>query len=472
MRFLVKVFVNHPARVYESDVSRVLCYRYKQLKKRLKECRVEDEGTNNNTAAEDAFFSQLRSEMKATSMYFQKEAIKTIERYKAIRSPSCIAYIFVSRKRRNPHNYAAVANAAFWTRKFAKCNAVALRKILKKHDKVCQNTKGKDFLEDSWRLTGHGRTLGIFLHSPLLDELKAIQSDLQERLHEMDHEGHLDIHDTDTELDQKQFSTAVAAGQQQDPVKRDSTTSSSTNSLTVITLPNRSAIPEPIPEDEEATSVSIASSGRISPSWHAKERQAGLAAIIESPACMLDSSDFEWAGHSELTSPITLPFGGQGDDVLRRPSVDSSMTVRELGGIGTFKEQELTCPICLDIMYKPVGLACGHKFCKHCCLEACGFGKCHGTFANIITYIPSFTTCPQCRQPNAYQSALSLRELGVFIQKKYPELWAEKRKEDKERFAEPPQLPATSSSGGRSILRQLLSAENALGTFSGPILRF
>lgn len=49
---------------------------------------------------------------------------------------------------------------------------VALRKILKKYDKLCGGQRGRSFLQHCWQLP----TGGAFLHSPLLDELKAIQA--------------------------------------------------------------------------------------------------------------------------------------------------------------------------------------------------------------------------------------------------------------------------------------------------------
>jgi hypothetical protein len=48
---------------------------------------------------------------------------------------------------------------------------VALRKILKKYDKLRGGQRGRNFLQHCWRLPSGG----AFLHSPLLDELKAIQ---------------------------------------------------------------------------------------------------------------------------------------------------------------------------------------------------------------------------------------------------------------------------------------------------------
>lgn len=54
---------------------------------------------------------------------------------------------------------------------------VALRKILKKHDKVTGGQRGRAFLQYCWRLPSGG----AFLHSPLLDELQAIQVGADEK---------------------------------------------------------------------------------------------------------------------------------------------------------------------------------------------------------------------------------------------------------------------------------------------------
>ena len=32
-------------------------------------------------------------------------------------------------------------------------------------------------------------------------------------------------------------------------------------------------------------------------------------------------------------------------------------------------EDELTCVICLDLLYQPVSIQCGHTFCKKCLNE-------------------------------------------------------------------------------------------------------
>lgn len=46
-----------------------------------------------------------------------------------------------------PQEVAALAQRAYWCVRFARANAVALRKILKKHDKLCGNARGRAFLQ-------------------------------------------------------------------------------------------------------------------------------------------------------------------------------------------------------------------------------------------------------------------------------------------------------------------------------------
>ena len=45
----------------------------------------------------------------------------------------------------------------------------------------------------------------------------------------------------------------------------------------------------------------------------------------------------------------------------------------------------LKCGICLDTLYKPVGLACGHVFCRDCLLQTAGILKEGATFADLRT---------------------------------------------------------------------------------------
>ena len=61
----------------------------------------------------------------------------------------------------------------------------------------------------------------------------------------------------------------------------------------------------------------------------------------------------------------------------------------------------LKCPICLDIMYLPLSLECGHRLCSRCAI-ALALGK-NGEVGNVDSLLQSGPVgrseapCPQCR---------------------------------------------------------------------------
>lgn len=180
-----------------------------------------------------------------------------------------------------------------------------------------------------------------------------------------------------------------------------------------------------------------------------RQREEGLEAICESPSFLLDSSDEEWeegalpgwarrASFRPGSSPIAEESVERGASPLGTPvSAGGASSARERaaraagGAAPLFRDNDLTCPICLDLMYKPVALACGHKFCKRCALEAAGFGRAVGTFASIVSHVPRRAPCPACRQQDVYRGAVSLREVGRLIERRHPREWAERRGADK-----------------------------------------
>ncbi|KDD75110.1 hypothetical protein H632_c866p1, partial [Helicosporidium sp. ATCC 50920] len=206
--------------------------RYKELKKRLKPCEVDqspdsgEEGeeqspsgrVRDRAAAEEEWFENLQTQLDDINRHFEHYARQIIAEFNATerRRQACC---FVFRRRAALRTYTSLAQRAYWCRKFSKVNAVALRKILKKHDKRCRNSKGRAFLARCWRIEeegggardeaaqgeGGGReaasseglgaepvpgqssplkhpNAGAFLHSPLLAELQAVQMEAMERL--------------------------------------------------------------------------------------------------------------------------------------------------------------------------------------------------------------------------------------------------------------------------------------------------
>lgn len=96
--------------------------------------------------------------------------------------------------------------------------------------------------------------------------------------------------------------------------------------------------------------------------------------------------------------------------------------------------ESLQCPICLDVLYKPVGLACGHKFCAPCVLRAaqprCAIKP--GQEDAALAAVPHRAKCPQCRQRCVFKTASMLTVLSSNLEAKFPQYWKEREKEERE----------------------------------------
>jgi len=82
---------------------------------------------------------------------------------------------------------------------------------------------------------------------------------------------------------------------------------------------------------------------------------------------------------------------------------------------------ELTCSICLETIFDPVALGCGHIFCNSC---AC-------TAASVLAHEGPKTAscsakCPLCRQAGVYVDAVRLKELCLLVKNRCPEYWKER----------------------------------------------
>mmetsp|Transcript_7891 Transcript_7891/g.23248 ORF Transcript_7891/g.23248 Transcript_7891/m.23248 type:complete len:2373 (+) Transcript_7891:472-7590(+) len=91
-------------------------------------------------------------------------------------------------------------------------------------------------------------------------------------------------------------------------------------------------------------------------------------------------------------------------------------------------EEDMMCPVCMEPMYMPLGLACGHKACLECALEAAGLQKMKGTLRAVLLNAPRHAQCFQCRQPGMFNKAVLLKQLGAAIERKFPEDIAEAQK--------------------------------------------
>lgn len=82
---------------------------------------------------------------------------------------------------------------------------------------------------------------------------------------------------------------------------------------------------------------------------------------------------------------------------------------------------DLTCSICLETVFDPVSLICGHIFCYMC--------ACSSASVTIVDGLKSAETkakCPLCRQEGVYEGAVHLEELNILLSRSCPEYWKER----------------------------------------------
>lgn len=82
---------------------------------------------------------------------------------------------------------------------------------------------------------------------------------------------------------------------------------------------------------------------------------------------------------------------------------------------------DLTCSICLDTVFDPVSLSCGHIFCYIC--------ACKGASVTIVDGLQAANPkekCPLCREGGVYEGAVHLEELNILLSRSCPEYWKER----------------------------------------------
>mmetsp|Transcript_40971 Transcript_40971/g.78245 ORF Transcript_40971/g.78245 Transcript_40971/m.78245 type:complete len:522 (+) Transcript_40971:213-1778(+) len=85
-------------------------------------------------------------------------------------------------------------------------------------------------------------------------------------------------------------------------------------------------------------------------------------------------------------------------------------------------EEDVVCPICWEILYKPVGLSCGHVFCKLCLLRSANIvHKFNMEFKKMNNHFK----CPCCRQDGELKLAVELVSLNDMIRRRFTSGWME-----------------------------------------------
>ncbi|KAF7804852.1 putative E3 ubiquitin-protein ligase BAH1-like 1 [Senna tora] len=82
---------------------------------------------------------------------------------------------------------------------------------------------------------------------------------------------------------------------------------------------------------------------------------------------------------------------------------------------------DLTCSICLDTVFDPVSLTCGHIFCYMCACSSASV-----TIVDGLKAADSKAKCPLCRVGGVYEGAVRLEELNILLGRCCPEYWEER----------------------------------------------
>lgn len=82
---------------------------------------------------------------------------------------------------------------------------------------------------------------------------------------------------------------------------------------------------------------------------------------------------------------------------------------------------DLTCSICLDTVFDPVSLVCGHIFCYMCACSSASV-----TIVDGLKCAEPKSKCPLCRQEGVFEGAVHLDELNILLSRRCHEYWNER----------------------------------------------
>ncbi|KAG9443786.1 hypothetical protein H6P81_015126 [Aristolochia fimbriata] len=87
---------------------------------------------------------------------------------------------------------------------------------------------------------------------------------------------------------------------------------------------------------------------------------------------------------------------------------------------------DLTCPICLDTVFDPVSLTCGHIFCYMCACSAASV-----TIVDDLKAADRKAKCPLCREEGVYEGAIHLEELNLLLSRSCKEYWVQRTQRER-----------------------------------------
>ncbi|KAL7172145.1 hypothetical protein ACSBR2_031773 [Camellia fascicularis] len=82
---------------------------------------------------------------------------------------------------------------------------------------------------------------------------------------------------------------------------------------------------------------------------------------------------------------------------------------------------DLTCSICLDTVFDPVALTCGHIFCYMCACKAASV-----TIVDGLDTADPKGKCPLCRNYGVFEGAVHMDELNILLSRCCHKYWEER----------------------------------------------
>jgi len=173
-----------------------------------------------------------------------------------------------------------------------------------------------------------------------------------------------------------------------------------------------------------------------------------------------------WSGYGSYSFTEGVPLSEEPETPSSKP--ESAPDAAASGSAATAGGDEgtipphivalISCPVCLEFMYRPHGLGCGHCMCSNCLLKGNKMEKAVApSLRAMMTHLPyKKGSCPICRQAIS-QAPVELTALGRLVSRTSPGHYKACNKEYKRTQA---------------VLRKQLEAQlsASLGLDSNPLL--
>lgn len=376
--------------------------KYHDMKDRLK-VLVDLQSAKEKENGEQAFLSDLQVQVREVNRLFEVTAQKLAASQTATQRKnagrlarhfklSVLASMTASGKEKRQQADRQLADDAHWCREYAKINAVALRKILEQHDKLLHNNNGQHLLQACWDDNFNGRHMfqrTDFLHSPLLDELKALETRVQ-----------------------AEFAVNVPSALVVDRLKKfDEAT-------------GHVAQPGDIDEHTD-NGLNINRTGHV----HQAARQDNVFHWLDG---------IQQDGPTEEGAQGEALFGADnwsGAPVLTKASMSLKKNKAAVMEDDEVDDFDWTCQGCLNILYCPFGLKCGHELCKICALRCAGMATALGDPVKLLANCPKQAKCPECQQQGMFEGIIYLNQVDQMVRERFPVQWLGRQADDKQRTA-------------------------------------